>query len=267
MVKLTEEQKAQLEALEKLPDDQIDFSDIPEKPIDWSKAQVGMFYRPIWKEITLQLDDYVLDWFRERAADPGSLHQGINQVLMEHIRRERFPRKMNVTTIRDAIEGVIATIGEWNQGWSEAQTRYAIIDPILRVLDWDTADPKVCHPEWQYKGSKRRSRPRVDYALFPRSTTYDFARRDAVPAIIIECKSFTVEPWEDHRHQLQTYVDAEPRMTEGLAVLTNGNKWFLYLLGDGLRLEDIAPHVVDLMNDAPDFIARTLNELMARQNW
>ena len=39
MVKLTDAQKAELEALEKLSDDEIDLSDIPEQPIDWSKSQ------------------------------------------------------------------------------------------------------------------------------------------------------------------------------------------------------------------------------------
>ena len=93
MVKLTEEQKARLEALEKLSDDQLDFSDIPERPIDWSKAKVGMFYQPTWKQITLQLDEYVIDWFEEHALDPEKIHDDINRALMEHIRRERFPGK------------------------------------------------------------------------------------------------------------------------------------------------------------------------------
>ena len=39
MVKLTEEQRAELEALEAMPDDQIDYSDIPEMTeAEWSKA-------------------------------------------------------------------------------------------------------------------------------------------------------------------------------------------------------------------------------------
>ena len=175
---------------------------------------------------------------------------------------------MHVTTIQEAIEGVIATIEEWEGverlEWREDQTRYAIIDPILRALGWDTADRKVCYPEWQSKGSKRR----VDYALFPSSTTtYDFAHGEAIPAIIIECKSFRAELWEDHGDQLQAYVDAEPRMTEGLAVLTNGDKWLLYMLGDGRRLDDIEPCAVDLTHYTPDFIAKILNGLMGRQNW
>ena len=43
--KLTEEQWARLEAIENLPDDQIDYSDIPETT-DWSKAHRGMFVVP-----------------------------------------------------------------------------------------------------------------------------------------------------------------------------------------------------------------------------
>jgi hypothetical protein len=43
---LTVEQKAELEALATLPDDQIDTDDIPEVT-DWSDAQRGLFYRPV----------------------------------------------------------------------------------------------------------------------------------------------------------------------------------------------------------------------------
>ena len=53
MVKLSKEQKAELEALEKLSDDELDLSDIPERPIDWSTAKIGMHYKPDWQGITL----------------------------------------------------------------------------------------------------------------------------------------------------------------------------------------------------------------------
>ena len=39
-----------LEALEKLSDDEIDFSDIPEWPINWSTAKIGMHYKPDWQD-------------------------------------------------------------------------------------------------------------------------------------------------------------------------------------------------------------------------
>lgn len=91
MVKLTDEQRAELEALEGMPDDQIDFSDIPERPIDWSKAKVGMHYKPDWQDITLRLDQNVVDWFEEQAENPEEAARAINQALMEHMRGVRFP--------------------------------------------------------------------------------------------------------------------------------------------------------------------------------
>ena len=52
--KLTDKQKAELGALEALPDDQIDTSDIPEVP-DWSDARRGLFYRPVKQWITSRI--------------------------------------------------------------------------------------------------------------------------------------------------------------------------------------------------------------------
>ena len=91
MVKLTEEQRAELQALEAMPDDEIDFSDIPERGIDWSTAKIGMHYKPDWQDITLRLDQNVIDWFEEHADDLGKAHRDINQALMDHIWRVRFP--------------------------------------------------------------------------------------------------------------------------------------------------------------------------------
>ena len=92
MVKLTDKQKAELEALEAMPDDQIDYSDIPEiNDADWSKAKIGMFYQPVWQDITLRLDQNVVDWFKEQAETPEEAAKAINQALTEHMRRVRFP--------------------------------------------------------------------------------------------------------------------------------------------------------------------------------
>ena len=92
MVKLTDAQKAELEALEKLSDDDIDLSDIPEiTEEEWAKAKRGMFYKPDWQDVTLRLDRNVVDWFEERAETLEEAHQAINQALVEHMRRVRFP--------------------------------------------------------------------------------------------------------------------------------------------------------------------------------
>ena len=93
MPKLTEEQEAQLDALENLPDDQIDTSDIPERPINRSKAVRGAFYQPVKQEITLQLDEYIIEWFRTNATGDRDCQEGINRALLENIQQQRFPTK------------------------------------------------------------------------------------------------------------------------------------------------------------------------------
>lgn len=49
--KLTGRQRAELSALEALPNDQIDTSDIPEVR-DWSDAKRGLFHRPVKRRTT-----------------------------------------------------------------------------------------------------------------------------------------------------------------------------------------------------------------------
>lgn len=177
--------------------------------------------------------------------------------------------------VKAAVEKAHGIYEEWfmfdQMPLRETQTRYALIDPILRALGWDTADPKVCYPEWRIKNR------RVDYALFPRSDVQDLVDGLAVPAIVIEAKSLyrTDQPsgergqaiWEGDIQQLQDYIDAEPRMDDGLAVFTNGREWLLYFLGDTHRLRDIDPVKADLEWDDPGFFAQKLEEHMGRQHW
>ena len=84
---LTEQQKADLERLRNMPDEEIDTSDAPEI-LDWSNAKRGMFYRPFKQQITLRLDADVVSWFKERAGDDGRGYQAeINRALREHVVR------------------------------------------------------------------------------------------------------------------------------------------------------------------------------------
>ena len=63
MRKLTKEQKRDIAAIAAMKDEDIDFSDIP-LVLDWSGAEVGKFYRPPKKAITIRLDTDVLDWLK-----------------------------------------------------------------------------------------------------------------------------------------------------------------------------------------------------------
>jgi uncharacterized protein (DUF4415 family) len=82
---LTAAQIRELEALEQLPDDAIDTSDIPEVH-DWSGAVRGLFYRPVKQQLTLRLDADIIAWFRQRAAQGRGYQTQINRVLRDYVR-------------------------------------------------------------------------------------------------------------------------------------------------------------------------------------
>ena len=49
-------------------DEDIDFSDAP-LVLDWSKAEIGKFYRPPKKPVTMRLDSDVIEWLKSNG--PG----------------------------------------------------------------------------------------------------------------------------------------------------------------------------------------------------
>ena len=95
MVKLTDEQKRELEALRNMPDDQIDLSDIPERPIDWSKAKIAPFYRPIWKDFSLRLHQSALDCLEQVLDEGQTLDNAVNNALGAEMFRIRFPVRVH----------------------------------------------------------------------------------------------------------------------------------------------------------------------------
>src|SRR5258708_19550428 len=68
MRKLTKEQKRDIRAIAAKRDEDIDFSDAP-AVVDWSGAQIGKFYRPTKKPVTMRLDSDVIAWLK--AHVPG----------------------------------------------------------------------------------------------------------------------------------------------------------------------------------------------------
>ena len=72
---LTPEQKAELQRLAELPDEAIDYSDIPpldekfwknakRNPFFWKEVGESGLYRPVKKQTTVRLDADVLVWLR-----------------------------------------------------------------------------------------------------------------------------------------------------------------------------------------------------------
>ncbi len=75
----------QLAELEKLPDDMIDTTDIPEAPEEnWVHARRGNFDRPLEQPATIRLDADVVAWFKEHA-DARGYQTEINSVLRRHM--------------------------------------------------------------------------------------------------------------------------------------------------------------------------------------
>jgi uncharacterized protein (DUF4415 family) len=63
MRKLTTAQKRDIRAIAAKRDDKIDFSDAP-LIVDWSRAEIGRFYRPAKKPVTMRLDSDVIAWLK-----------------------------------------------------------------------------------------------------------------------------------------------------------------------------------------------------------
>jgi uncharacterized protein (DUF4415 family) len=85
---LTEEQIARLKAVTDLPDDRIDFLDIPEaSEAFFERAVRGPMFVPVKRQTTLRLDADILDWFK-RQGEAGSARgyqTRINQALRDYV--------------------------------------------------------------------------------------------------------------------------------------------------------------------------------------
>lgn len=91
---------------------------------------------------------------------------------------------------------------------SEALTRYALIDPLLRELGWDTADPDLVTPEYSV-GTKK-----ADYALLESGSV----------VVFLEAKRLE-ENLSNHRSQVVAYAS---ELGIRYPALTNGNEWEVY---------------------------------------
>ena len=79
MKRLTKEQKREIAAIAAKKDEEIDLSEMPEV-IDWSGAEVGKFYRPPKKSVTMRVDADVIEWLK--SYGPG--YQSRANMLLRH---------------------------------------------------------------------------------------------------------------------------------------------------------------------------------------
>ncbi len=84
---LTKEQQKELKVLQDMPDEEIDYSDIP--PVtDWRGAVVGKFYRPVKETVTIRLDADVLDWLKQGGKGYQTRVNRILRTVMEQKRKK-----------------------------------------------------------------------------------------------------------------------------------------------------------------------------------
>ncbi|MXY21035.1 MAG: hypothetical protein F4Y49_06830 [Dehalococcoidia bacterium] len=109
-----------------------------------------------------------------------------------------------VKTLSDRIDRHGAALRQ-----SEALTRYALIDPLLRELGWDTEDPDMVIPEY------RSGNGRADYALM----------NDGSPAMMVEAKSLGTPLQDSVLAQGINYC-----LMEGTSYfsVTDGRLWEIY---------------------------------------
>jgi uncharacterized protein (DUF4415 family) len=79
MRKVTKEQKRDIAVIAGKKDSEIDLSDMPEV-LDWSGAEIGKFYRPTKKSVTMRLDEDIIVWLK--SFGPG--YQTRTNQLLRH---------------------------------------------------------------------------------------------------------------------------------------------------------------------------------------
>ncbi|MDR3292065.1 MAG: type I restriction enzyme HsdR N-terminal domain-containing protein [Methanobrevibacter sp.] len=97
---------------------------------------------------------------------------------------------------------------------TEETTKISLITPMLRILGYDTADPRIVKAEYIADiGTKKAEK--VDIAIF----------KDGEPTILIECKSVKDKLRKDHISQLYRYYNVT---SAKFGVLTNGVEYMFF---------------------------------------
>ena len=91
-------------------------------------------------------------------------------------------KKDEVESLRELLETLRKRIRDYEKDFkaSEALTRYALVDPLLRGMGWDTGDPDQVRPEYSF--NRPDDGGRADYALFKND------REDGLPSLVVEAK-------------------------------------------------------------------------------
>ncbi|MDE2668146.1 MAG: type I restriction enzyme HsdR N-terminal domain-containing protein [Chloroflexota bacterium] len=131
----------------------------------------------------------------------------------------------------EALRGRIQAHGAALAG-NETQTRYALIDPLLQALGWNTADPSQVVPEYSASGG------RADYALL---------NSHGKPTIMVEAKRLN-RPLQDGLSQSIAYC-----VEQGTPYfcVTDGRRYAIYETFRQVAVNEKLVTQFDLQQDAP----------------
>lgn len=86
---MSETMKAEVEALKAMPDDEIDYSDIPPLADDfWRNTARNPYFRPVKQQLTLRIDADLIAWFKRRAGGGRGYQTSINRALREYVEQQ-----------------------------------------------------------------------------------------------------------------------------------------------------------------------------------
>jgi uncharacterized protein (DUF4415 family) len=86
---LSETLKTEIEALKAMPDESIDYSDIPPLTEDfWKNAARNPYFKPVKQQLTLRLDSDLVAWFKRRTIGGRGYQTSINRALREYVEQQ-----------------------------------------------------------------------------------------------------------------------------------------------------------------------------------
>ena len=162
---------------------------------------------------------------------------------------------MSVADVQQAVLEVMEVAGEFADWFADrkADTRYAMVDPILWALGWRTWLPWECRLDFQLG-----NRGRVDYALLD---------PDGDIAVLVAARELRGRRSLDR----QRLAQLSRGWTDGVAVLTYGSRWEIYDLGHRtLRFTDkcVANLVLDPeTQDGAERCVQALHQWLRKDFW
>jgi uncharacterized protein (DUF4415 family) len=90
---LSPEQLERLAQLEAMPDEEIDYSDIPPMTAEqWADPRRPAYYKNRKRPVTMRMDADLVDWFKHNAGDKPYQTE-INRVLRAHMEQSQQKQK------------------------------------------------------------------------------------------------------------------------------------------------------------------------------